>query len=56
MTRRQIEWASQHDWFINSNATEGSVQVKQDYYKDGALVRELIWFDDVNKLKVWAGY
>lgn len=52
LSKAEIEWASQHDWFIRSS-DQGYVIVR-DWTKDGKEVPAM--FQDFNKLKAWAGY
>jgi hypothetical protein len=52
MTKEQIQWAAQHDWFITEHyINAGVIVVRDESVKD-------TWrkFDDFNKLKTWAGY
>jgi len=51
MTKAEIEWAKQHDWFIKESPDGLGVQVKDNSFEDG-------WIEIRNyqKLKAWAGY
>lgn len=49
MTKQQIRWAEQHNWFLESN--NGEVIVR-----DEAEVFGVTSFTNFNKLKQWAGY
>lgn len=59
MTKKQIAWASRHDWFIRDNG-DGSVTVLDNYTDAlGANHSErLRWSDGVGfaALRAWAGY
>lgn len=50
MTKAQIRWASEHDWF--QLAAENGVFVK-DYDGDKEIS---VFFSDFAELKAWAGY
>ena len=52
MTRNQIEWASQHDWFIG--VIDGPSIVVQERWSDGS--RELRTFTTFKALYHWARY
>ena len=52
MTKRQIEWARQHDWFTWVRE-DGAVLVR-DYTEDGAQTFRA--FTDYRELRAWAGY
>lgn len=52
MTKKEMQWASQHDWFIRSSDT-GYVIVR-DWNSKGAMVPAM--FQDFQKLRAWAGY
>ena len=49
MTKQEINFASQHDWFLNTH--ENGVIVRDDMNKDNVL-----YFENFKKLKAWAGY
>jgi len=51
MTKRQIAWASQHDWFRFDR--DGSVFVR-DYDENDQLI--IVEFTDYQALRAWAGY
>lgn len=51
MTRRQIEWAKQHDWFIRAGI---EYVIVRDFTPSGAEVDA--YFDNFAKLRAWAGY
>jgi len=58
LTREQIRWAMQHDWY--SSAHHGTVTVK-DYYQDDSCAEDeyciqLITFDKWEDLLEFAGY
>jgi hypothetical protein len=62
MTQAQIDWASQHDWFVRAFDVDLS---KREYgcecrevisYNDGTVTDEPIIFSDFKQLKEWAGY
>ena len=51
MTRTQVKWAAQHDWYMGATTFSGeaySVQVI-----DG---RKVLTFTNLKRLYVWAGY
>lgn len=52
MTRRQIAWAREHDWFLTLRE-DGAVLVR-DYTPEGA--QTFVAFTDYRELRVWAGY
>lgn len=49
MNTRQINWARQHDWFLNEE--NGEVFVRDDMTIDGILS-----FESIHALILWAGY
>lgn len=59
MTKQEIKWASQHDWFSHSN---GDVVYVIEHVADVTKPGELNWvettkaFNDLEKLRNWAGY
>ena len=55
MTKEQINWAKQHDWFINS--IDGKVMVEGILTDREGNVEHLVEeFDNFLDLKEWAGY
>ena len=53
MTIDQLQWASEHDWFIGITACNQGVCVK-DYDRDGNFFYHE--FFNLKKLRLWAGY
>lgn len=51
MTKTQIDWAAQHDWFEAADDTTGTVWVRGDVGEP-----RMIQFTDYRALKAWAGY
>lgn len=57
MTAPQINWASQHDWFLSSSTVTGEVEVLDVIVADDNTTRErVLRFTDFQELKEWAGY
>lgn len=63
MTRNQIRWASQHDWFIRANEPAvgqydgGTVYVlEQECGPDNVWTERTLAFTDYRALRAWAGY
>lgn len=58
LTRPQIDFAEQHDWFLEEAwDKEGTVYVRElTRLPDGTVDFKILWFDDFDKLKKWAGY
>jgi len=57
MTRRQIEWASLHDWFCGVGADNASVIVEDRYTVNGGPLQvDILTFSNFAELYVWAGY
>lgn len=61
MTRQQVEWAKQHDWFMHAFDTFGMdgwrVQVcGSSVGPDGQLYCETETFTSFQALRAWAGY
>lgn len=56
MTPKQINFAAQHDWFLEDNGN-GSITVT-DYTtnEDGLFVMQPRTFDNFDLLLQWAGY
>lgn len=55
MTKQQVKWASQHDWYIGDVEHDGYRAVLvRDYHPSGEYFVNT--FSDFNKLKKWAGY
>lgn len=56
MSKQEIEWAKQHDWFIKE--INAGVIVKDSYMIAGtSMMRDVISrFNDFEELKLWAGY
>ena len=50
MTKSQIKWASEHDWFIKDNF-DGSILVRGEYEGDDNFN-----ISDFNELRDYAGY
>ena len=56
LTEKQIKWASQHDWFIESGA-DGTILVKDSYVLDSVLYEPILkWTGTFAELRAWAGY
>lgn len=61
LSKQQIKWASQHDWFVSQQVDpqgNGSVVVEDVMYnwiKDTSIVTNKT-FSDIEELKAWAGY
>ena len=53
MTKRQIQFAALHDWYVDRAIDCGAVLVCERF-SDGT--QEFFWFDDFRKLLMWAGY
>lgn len=53
LTREQIAWAKQHDWFVADNG-DGTITVA-DRYSDGFEVI-MPWLLGFRALRDWAGY
>jgi len=55
MTKQQIKWASQHDWFIGEiEHGEYKAVIVRDYHPSG---KEFFpTYSDFDKLQKWAGY
>lgn len=53
LTKQQIRWASQHDWFI-SEAEQGQSVIVRDYHPSGEEFFPT--YSNFEKLKQWAGY
>lgn len=54
MTRNQIRWAAQHDWFIKDNG-DGSVTVLELQALGGRVFTVGI-ISNFKELRDWAGY
>lgn len=59
LTRKQVDWAKSHDWFLSSGLDVDGyyVTVIERYGNDqeGILGRH-VTFRDYNELRTWAGY
>lgn len=53
LTKQQMQWASQHDWFMRASESEGYVVVR-DWDLAGNEVAA--YFSSFAKLRAWAGY
>lgn len=51
MTKQQINWASEHDWFLAVSKDGQGVEVRDDMEQD-----KWIEIRDFKQLKSWAGY
>ena len=53
MTKQQVRWARDHDWYLGTMSRDGQIIifVKHDYIPFIELE-----FTDFNELKIWAGY
>lgn len=51
-SKRVIEWAKQHDWYVCLRE-DGAIMVR-DWTEDGAQTFEA--FTDFQELRAWAGY
>ncbi len=49
MTKKQIAWASKHDWYIGNQY--GKVIARDDMNQF-----QVLYFDDFEELYHWAGY
>lgn len=56
MTERQINWAKQHDWFVDVLASGEGVLVLDQYLDQGVLYTDSKAFVDFRALRNWAGY
>jgi hypothetical protein len=59
MTRQQMQWASQHDWFVDSFEFNDSFTIEvidYDFSELNGYVRNDITFTSFMSLKKWAGY
>lgn len=61
LSKAQIEWARQHDWyrarFVSMQGqVHGVVAVERVRAEDGNVTEEEIAFDDFRELRKWAGY
>lgn len=63
MTRQQMEWAKQHDWFIDTIVKLDAYPIDSGYatvvareWQDGMNCFCHIHFSDFTKLRAWAGY
>jgi len=55
MSKRQIAWAKQHDWYIDSK--DGQVLVSGGWtHINGTAGHDVKVFSDFSKLYRWAGY
>tara|TARA_R110000787_G_scaffold185243_1_gene297004 strand:+ start:550 stop:717 length:168 start_codon:yes stop_codon:yes gene_type:complete len=55
MNTQQIEWARNHDWFIEAKLIPNPWQVRI-HVKDDMIEGNILGFDDFTELKQWAGY
>lgn len=56
LTRQQVIWAAQHDWFVADNR-DGSVDVIERATLDGEPPPAKVeTFRDIRELRAWAGY
>jgi hypothetical protein len=55
MTKREIEWAMQHDWYSHCNGDVVYV-LERSTDKDGKQHSQLLAFNDLQELRNWAGY
>lgn len=56
LTKAQIVWASQHDWFNKDNGN-GTVTVKEEFFEGMQLVEVgFRIFGNFQALRDWAGY
>jgi hypothetical protein len=59
MNGQQMQWASQHDWFVDAFEHNGSFTVEvinHDFSELNGHVRNDITFTDFSSLRIWAGY
>lgn len=66
MTRNQMAWAQQHDWFVNATIKPQAVPIDASYatviVKDesvlisGEVVVTYPEFESFKELRAWAGY
>lgn len=54
MSQRQIQWASQHDWFVS--AANGAVLVTCPFLIGTTVGHEVRTFRSFADLRTWAGY
>ena len=52
LTERQMQWASEHDWFVRR---EGDQIIVADRYSDGTEII-MPWLLSFRELREWAGY
>ena len=56
MSKQQIKWASQHDWFHADNG-DGTITIVDRYTFNGVLHEVFeIWDSGFKALRDWAGY
>ncbi len=57
MTKQQIEWAKQHDWFVTDDPFLNGVWVQEVMRApDGSYQTSPKHFTDFSALRIWAGY
>lgn len=59
LTRKQVDWAKSHDWFLSSGLDVDGyyVTVVERYGNDSAgVLSRHATFRDYNELRAWAGY
>ena len=59
LTRKQVDWARSHDWFLSSGLDVDGyyVTVVERYGNDSeGLLSRHTTFRDYNELRAWAGY
>ena len=56
MTKQQIRWAADHDWFIRGR--DNWVEVRDFEWDDNIQEYDEVYlkFDDIYELRAWAGY
>lgn len=52
MTKSQMKWAKQHDWFITARCRKGVYSVTVSETEESTVIK----FTCFTALKIWAGY
>lgn len=62
MTREQVLWAKQHDWFVSATPPTDdtphgwTVEVKENYHDGEQWHEREAAFTDFQQMRAWAGY
>ena len=56
MTKQQINFAAQHDWFLSDNGGGSILVMDYAHNEDGLIVMQPKTFTDFDLLLQWAGY